>query len=206
MYSWNRLSSFLMKKFIFFLLSVLLFTVSAKAYYLSPANGNQLMGSSSTIKIYASPATTTDMVAMIRISLNNATVTSFSQGSNITAAPGACNGGTQFTSTSVCVDLGKSSPFTNNELIGSFTVTWSSSPSTAIATKITGSGYYNGSVTSPSIGEVGNYTVGSIPATPFTPDLLPEILLATSGLIVMFFGIYLIQKINDEKISENEIS
>jgi len=194
-----------MKRLIFIILGFLLFTLPIKAYYLSPADGNQLMGSSRTINIYASPVTPTDMVAMVKINITNATVTSFSQGSGITAAPGTCSGGTQFTTTSVCVDLGKSSPFTNNEKIGSFTVTFANTPSTSVATKITGSGYYNGSVTSPSIGVIGNYSVGTIPSTPFTPELMPEIILATGGLIVMFFGIYLIQKINDEKTHSQEI-
>jgi len=188
-----------MKRLIFIILGFLLFTLPIKAYYLSPADGNQLMGSSRTINIYASPVTPTDATVTIRISITNATVTSFTQGSSITAAPGACAGGTQFTANSVCVDLGKSSPFINNEKIGSFTVTFANTPSTSVATKTTGSVYYNGTVTSPSIGVIGTYSVGTIPSTPFTPEIMPEIILATSGLIIMFFGIYLVQKINDEK-------
>jgi hypothetical protein len=195
-----------MKKFLFFVFGLIVFSLSTKAYYLSPASGTMQMGGTKTINIYAEPGTATDDVTMVRMTVVNATVTEFTAGPAIISSPGTCSGGTRFTANSVCVDLGQTSYITAGQLLGTFKVTWANTAGTATITKTAGSGYFNGTTTTDSLGAAGTYTLGTIPATPFTPEILPEIFLATGGLGMIFIGIYLFQYLKDEKKNFQEIS
>ena len=189
-----------MKKILFFVFGVLVFSLSTKAYYIEPASGSMTKGGTKTIRIFASPATTTDDVVSIRMGVTNAIVTGFTPGTTFTSISGVCPpSGTQFTDNTICVDLGKVLPLTAGELLGTFTVDWANVNGTATISKISGSQYYNGTDESPSLGTAGTYTLGTIPATPFAPELMPEIYLAAGGLVMIFIGIYLFQNLKDEK-------
>jgi hypothetical protein len=197
-----------MKKILFYVFGVMIFMLSTKAYYLNPATGTMQKGGSKTISVFATPGTVTDDIVRVRMSTTNATVTAFTPGPSFTIIAGVCPpDNARFTGTTVCVDLGKTTPITNGELLGTFTVTWANISGTATVTKTTDSSYYNGSVVTNSLGVAGTYTLGTIPATPFTPDLLPEIFLATGGLGMIFIGIYLFQYLKDEgKKFQEEVS
>lgn len=189
-----------MKKFFFFLFGLVVFSLSANAYYLNPSTGAMTKGGSKTISIFATPGTTSDLIVKIRMSLVNATVTAFNPGPSFISSPGTCPpNGTRFTDNTICVDLGKPSPITDGELLGTFTVTWANVNGEASITKTSDSAYWNGNDNTPSLGLAGSYRLGIIPATPFIPDLMPEIYLATGGLVMIFVGIYLFQNLKDEK-------
>ena len=191
-----------MKKIV---LSVVLFfalAINVQAFTLTPSSGAKTNGSTSTISIYANPgAGSTNSTTMIKVSVTNATVTGFTKGSTFDIGPlGTCDGGTTFTTSSLCFDLAKvSGVITDGELIGTFTVTWGSNGTTSVITKLAGSGYYDGDKTTSSVGQAGSYTIGDLPHTPLDINIGSEIQVFGGGLGLLFLGLYLYRNLAKEK-------
>ena len=98
-----------------------------------------------------------------------------------------------------------SGELSNGELIGTMSVRWGGTIGAATITKLSGptladgTFYYNQINRVPSPGVAGNYTLGTIPGTPLTVNIAPEITIATIGLATMFLGVYLYMRISHEK-------
>jgi len=194
-----------MKKIAVILCFFFIFVVNVNALTLNPSSGNMGRGTTSTINIYANPGTVSDVIATMRLAFNNATILSFTKGTSFDTALGVCAGGATDNGTNLCIDVAKlSGTITNNELIGTMSVRWGNTDGTATIVKQTGNGYYNGTVFTSNVGTAGTYTVGEIPRTPLEININSEIIVAFSGLTIMFAGIYLFQFLSNEKRTKKE--
>lgn len=183
----------MIKKFLTALLVVSFLFASIsdiKALSLNPSGGNKAAGATETIKLVASPASTTDVVVRLKLHLENATVVDFSSS---LSAFGTCepNGG-NFTDTDLCVDLAKlaGSYIQNGEEIGSLRVKWGS-PGTATITKLTGTGYYNSTTLAESLGVAGTYVIGNVPNTALELPIDSRIIFIFLGLASIYAGVNL---------------
>ena len=182
---------------------VILLALSAsdiKAVTLDPSGGNKGAASVETIKIIASPASTTDVVVRLKLHLENATVVDFS---STLSAFGTCEpSGGNFTDTDLCVDLAKlaGSYIQNGEEIGSLRVRWGN-PGTATITKLSGTGYYNSTTLVESLGVAGTYVIGNVPNTALELPIDTRIILIFLGLASIYAGVNL--KKLKRKINEN---
>lgn len=190
-----------MKKIIIAAAIFLLWAMPVKAFYLSSSTGNKTSAVEENIEIRVAKATSTDSMAMIKLHFNNVTVLSWTDNSSLMSSP-TCAGGVKFLTNDICVDVSNTAslPFVDNILLGTVRVKWGSLGSATIV-KVTGNGYYNGSITTEQLGNAGSYTItaGGIPLTALELPIDNELMLSVVGLSIAFIGIGLKIYLQDAK-------
>lgn len=165
--------------------------------------GNRVPGSIEDIDILATPLTSGDSVAMLRIYVENGEVLDFSSAGFM--ALGSCVDNRKFTSERVCVDIAKPDPFVAGEKIATIKIKWGEN---GRLYKEQGDGYYNGtdvSLTIPSdmlAGKVAGLTTSSTTDTSSDGFFTEGVVLIAVSAFILFaamIGFYLVLSKNKQK-------
>jgi hypothetical protein len=104
-------------------------------------DSNRLPGSTEDVIIKASPVTNEDMVAVVRLSFTNAQIIEVEPLQALTF--GACEGGSLFTSNSICADIATSEYFHQGDPLLKATIKWGNEGESLITAEAE-NGYYDG--------------------------------------------------------------
>ncbi len=177
-------------------LSLLVLPTSVYAYTVSPDSGSYAPGDEQTIAILASPPGETSTL-QLRLSVVNATIVPGSI--NTSAAEengylfiGVCPDNTKYTTTTLCIDIAKTTGMiANGDLLGQFKIKFNSGVSSATLVTNTENGYLIGSSVQPDEGRgLGSYLV-SVINTP-TPTPLPVTGIEDYPGLVIVGGVFLV--------------
>lgn len=136
-------------------------TLSVSAITISPSSGTYAAGSTQTFTIVAAPPATGYNAAAINLTFSGMTVTGYTAPSGGQFVIPGCTGGTNYTSTQVCVNIASTEDFVAGDTLGTITVTMGSNSSATI-TKDSGTEYTGvGVSTVASTGSGGTYTITS---------------------------------------------
>ncbi|MCA9381048.1 hypothetical protein KC678_02185 [Candidatus Dojkabacteria bacterium] len=153
-----RLTSFTLGILMFLTFAVM---VSVNAVSISPSSGSFAAGSTQTFTIVANPPATGYNAAAVNLTFGGMTVTGYTPPSGGEFVIPGCTGGTNFTSTQVCINIAATDDFVAGDSLGTVTVTVGSG-TTASITKDSGTEYTGvGVSTVASTGSAGNYTITS---------------------------------------------
>jgi len=158
--------------FVVSIFTLVFFTTSVGAASLSPSSGNIATTGETTISIIAT--NTSNSSATVNLDASNLTVLGVGSGPNTLILQSGYCGGSQYTSTRVCLDIAKTggADFTSGEVMATFrvrsnstsqaTVTSAASAEYLDGTPINASGTYNtsgGTLPNTAIGDSGSQTL-----------------------------------------------
>lgn len=180
-----------MKRLSTFILTIIFFSltfVSAFAVNASPSSGTYAPGASFNIDLVASPQAG-ELVVTVRLLVTNMTITNYTPPSSgwdsITAD---CGGGTYFTSSTVCVTLGRTTDIPSGASLGTITVT-AGTIGSATLERTSGNSYSTGSADREVLGTAGTYTISESATTTPTPSVTT---LPVTGIMDNNQGIFMI--------------
>lgn len=157
--------------------------VNAQSVYLSPATGGVSVGGSQAIEVRINVPGTTNAAQIDLTVPTPLNVTGVTLNPSLITAGGCAAGSANFSTNQVCFSVAKGSDFTANELLGTFTVTGTTSGSSTVTHGSTSS-LAGGGTDYPLTGQAGIYTVGSgLPSTAISLAGLKEY----QALIIAFF-------------------
>lgn len=80
-------------------------------------------GTIEKITVKANPMTDNDTVALLRLGIENVRVLNFFPANDMIVMP-ACEGGTSFTNTEICIDIASQNPLQKDQVLGDIQVQW----------------------------------------------------------------------------------
>ncbi len=157
----------------------------------SPSSGTYAPGASFDISLVAAPQAG-ELVVTVRLLVTNMTVANYTPpASGWDSITADCGGGTYFTSTTVCVTLGRSTDIPSGASLGTITVT-AGGVGSATLERTSGNSYSTGGADREVLGTAGTYTI-SDSGTTTTPTPTPSVsTLPATGIMDNGDGIYMI--------------
>lgn len=163
----------------------------------SPSSATYSPSTSHTIALTAEPNGLDQNVVVIRLQAANMTITDYeppTSGWTVTTAD--CSGSVYFTTTLVCVTLGKTTDIIDGESLGTVSFTVGSS-GTSTLTKITDNSYTDGVTVIEDEGLLASYVISSdLPATSIqiTNTASVGIFIILIGLGIAFYDKFLLRR------------
>lgn len=180
----------------FAVVSLLMMPLTANAYTVSPDTGSYAPGDEQTIAILAAPPGETSTL-QLRLAVVNATIVPGSI--NTSAAEengylfiGVCPDNTKYTTTTICIDIAKTTGLiANGDLLGQFKIKFNSGVSSATIVTNTENGYLIGSNVQVDEGRgLGAYVINT--ANTPTPTPLPVTGIEDYPILVIAGGVFLV--------------